>query len=157
RAIATVLRDSGQSLSPKEIFEAISERNLYTFRAQDPLHVVTGQLRRHCRELNFPSAREVKYFSMTVDGRFQLLTPPERVPKTLYEVSTSADGRETTRLVSIPSDDQDVGQETQPGPDSPSHSEIQWRLLDLGSQMGMSVWAPIADRGKSWNGKRLAD
>src|SRR5262245_32794355 len=23
--------------------------------------------------------------------------------------------------------------------------------------MGMSVWAPMADRGKSWNGKRLGD
>ena len=157
RAISVVLRDSGKPLHPREIYEAISERNLYGFRAQDPLHVVNAQLRRHCKELNFPSARQVKYFSMSSDGRFQLLNPPERVPKTLYEVSTSTDGKETTRLVSIPSDDQDAGQDSQLGTDSPTHSEIQWRLLDLGAQMGMSVWAPIADRGKLWNGKRLGD
>jgi hypothetical protein len=37
----------------------------------------------------------------------------------------------------------------------PSHTEIQWRLLDLGSQMDLNVWAPKADRGKAWNSKPI--
>jgi hypothetical protein len=32
------------------------------------------------------------------------------------------------------------------------HTEIQWRLLKLGSDMGMKVWAPKPDRGRQWNG-----
>jgi hypothetical protein len=157
KAIADVLRERGQPLSAKDIYEGIVERNLYVFRAQNPQHVVMSQLRRHCKEFNFPSARAMKYFTMSEDGRFQLLDPPERVPSSLYKVSSHAGGKETTTLVSIPSDDHDAGQEPATSADSPSHSEIQWRLLDLGSQMGLSVWSPMADRGKSWNGQRLGE
>ncbi len=39
----------------------------------------------------------------------------------------------------------------------PTHSEIQWRLLDLGTQLGLNVWAPKSDRGKMWNGQRIGD
>jgi len=38
-----------------------------------------------------------------------------------------------------------------------THTEIQWRLLDLGSKMGLSVWAPKADRGRDWKGKKVGD
>jgi len=38
-----------------------------------------------------------------------------------------------------------------------SHSEIQWRLLDLGSQMGLNVWAPRSDRKRGWKGGNNAD
>ena len=97
----------------------------------------------------------MKFFTMTEDGRFQLLDRPVRVPPNLYKVSSHVGGRGATILVSIPSDDQDAGQEATATTESPTHSEIQWRLLDLGSQLGLSVWAPINDRGKSWNGNRL--
>ena len=38
-----------------------------------------------------------------------------------------------------------------------THTQIQWRLLDLGSQIGLKVWAPKADRGSEWNGKQISD
>jgi hypothetical protein len=157
KAIAEVLREAGKPMLAEEIYKAITESNLYDFQAQDPLHVVKGQLRRHCKGLNFPSARAMKYFAMDESGYFHLLDQPERVPPSLYKVSTRSGGRETTSLVSIPIDDQDAGHESPSCPESPSHTEIQWRLLDLGYQMGLSVWAPMSDRGKSWNGKRLGD
>jgi hypothetical protein len=34
------------------------------------------------------------------------------------------------------------------------HTEIQWRLLKLGSDMGMKVWAPKPDRNRVWNGHK---
>ncbi len=157
KVVAEVLRERGQPMSAKEIHETIEERHLYNFRARDPLHVVESQLRRHCRELNFPSARAMKYFTVTADGRFALLDHPVRVQPSLYKLSTRSGGKQTTSLVSIPIDDQDAGQESTASAESPSHTEIQWRLLDLGSQIGLSVWAPVNDRGKSWNGKRLGD
>src|SRR5262249_32058974 len=111
KVIADVLREAGQPMSVKDIYETISDHKLYTFRAQDPVQVVVSQLRRHCKEFNFPSARAMKYFTMTEDGRFQLLDSPVRVPPTLYKVSTHSGGKETTTLVSVPDDDQDAGQE----------------------------------------------
>ena len=41
--------------------------------------------------------------------------------------------------------------------EGPTHAEIQWRLLDLGSQMGLNVWAPRADRGRAWNSKVIGE
>ena len=32
------------------------------------------------------------------------------------------------------------------------HTEMQWLLLRLGADMGLSVWAPKNDRGREWNG-----
>ncbi len=57
-------------------------------------------------------------------------------------------------MVSIPSKEEELLVEEAPSEEKgPSHTEIQWRLLDLGSQMGLNVWAPKADRGKAWDGK----
>jgi hypothetical protein len=156
-AIADVLRERGQPMTPDDIYQAILKRNLYSFKAQDPRHVVISQLRRHCKELHFPSSRKIKYFSMTGDGLFQLLDEPIRVPPSLYEMKSKAGGKEVKTLVSIPTDDQDTGDESSTGANAPSHCEIQWRILNLGSEMNLSVWAPMGDRGKSWNGKRLGE
>jgi hypothetical protein len=38
-----------------------------------------------------------------------------------------------------------------------AHTEIQWRLLKLGSDMGLDVWVARNDRGREWEGHRLAD
>jgi hypothetical protein len=34
-----------------------------------------------------------------------------------------------------------------------AHTEIQWRLLKLGSDMGYDVWAATNDRGRAWQGQ----
>ncbi|MEM7403384.1 MAG: hypothetical protein AAF310_05190 [Myxococcota bacterium] len=37
------------------------------------------------------------------------------------------------------------------------HTQIQYRLLDLGSKMGLKVWAPRGDRSRTWNGQSIAE
>jgi hypothetical protein len=37
-----------------------------------------------------------------------------------------------------------------------AHTEIQWHLLKLGSDMGMEVWVAKNDRGKSYNGAHFS-
>jgi hypothetical protein len=61
------------------------------------------------------------------------------------------------------------GSVTIPGPDEPlirtaqvereqsAHDEIQWRLLNLGNNMGLDVWAARNDRGRTFNGERFSD
>lgn len=40
-------------------------------------------------------------------------------------------------------------------PGGPSHTEIEYRLPDPGSKMGLKMWAPKNDRGGSWNGSAV--
>ncbi|MFH1748898.1 MAG: hypothetical protein ABIG44_17845 [Planctomycetota bacterium] len=74
----------------------------------------------------------------------------------LYKLKAKAGNEEIETVVSVPAVEEEV-----PTPaDSvkgPTHSEIQWRLLDLGTQLGLNVWAPKADRGKTWNGQPIGD
>ena len=153
QAIAQILRSNAGPMSAKEIYEGIVSSRLYTFKAQDPLSVVKNQLRRHCDGLNFPSARSMKYFAMTANGNYTLLAKPVRVAPTLYSASDKPGGKPGP-LVSVPDDDEDGPAEPA---DGPSHSEIQWRLLDLGARLGLTTWAPMNDRGRAWDGRLLGD
>ncbi len=77
-------------------------------------------------------------------------------PTNLIKVKAKAGGGEIETLVTIPTkEEEQPAEEATPEESGPSHTEIQWRLLDLGSQMGLNVWAPKADRGKSWNTKPI--
>jgi hypothetical protein len=38
-----------------------------------------------------------------------------------------------------------------------AHTEIQWSLLKLDSDMGLDVWVARNDRGCDWNGHRFTD
>lgn len=69
-AILTVMKDTGTPLSGKEVYQRIVEKKIYEFHAQRPEHVVVTQIRRHCRDLDFPTANPRKYFGMTSDGKF---------------------------------------------------------------------------------------
>ena len=62
-ALIEVLKDN-ESLTCKEAYKKIKERNLYQFGAKNPEAVVNGKLRRHCEGLDFPSASPVKYFKI---------------------------------------------------------------------------------------------
>lgn len=75
-AISAVLREAGVPMSPPDIYQAILDRRLYSFKADVPLSVVRGQLRRHCAGVDFPSAEPIKFFRMTDSGRFELLDAP---------------------------------------------------------------------------------
>jgi hypothetical protein len=77
-------------------------------------------------------------------------------PTSLYKVKAKAGDEEIETVVSIPTKEEE--QPTGEGiseEEGPSHTEIQWKLLNLGSQMGLNIWAPRADRGKTWNSKRI--
>lgn len=78
-AILNVMRDAGRPLTPTEAYSLILDKNLYTFNAQNPQGVVTGQIRRHCKGLEFPSADNKKYFQLESDGRFSPLPKPIRI------------------------------------------------------------------------------
>lgn len=79
QAILDVMRDAGHSLTPKDAYRRIIEKGLYEFKAQSPVSVVTGQIRRHCDGLEFPSAEPTKYFRLESDGRFAALPEPIRM------------------------------------------------------------------------------
>jgi len=80
-AILSVMKQAGEALSPKEVYRRIVERNLYEFHAQQPENVVKGQIRRHCKDLDFPSADPGKLFGMTRDGKFYPLETPLRTDR----------------------------------------------------------------------------
>lgn len=153
QAIREVLNAEKSALSPEEIYQKIQERNLYDFHAQDPIHVVQSQLRRHCKDYNFPSARQMRYFTLDGKNKYRLLPEPVRIKPNAFRVKhPGKHGKQS--IVTVPQDDEiscvaDTSQQT--------HTEIQWRLLDLGEKLGLKVWAPIADRNRVWNGKRIGD
>jgi len=74
----------------------------------------------------------------------------------LYKTKLKIGDQEIERVVSIPPVEED-DQDAPVAVDAPTHSEIQWRLLDLGSQMGLEVWAPKRDRGRSWNARVIGE
>jgi hypothetical protein len=60
-------------------------------------------------------------------------------------------------VVMIPEEDQPESDELTTNEVGSSHSEIQWQLLKLGSDMGLSVWVARNDRSGEWNGHPFAD
>jgi hypothetical protein len=80
-------------------------------------------------------------------------------PSNLYKLRARAGDKEIETVVSIPPKEEEEQPVDELGPDEEptTHAEIQWRLLDLGSQMGLSVWAPRADCGKVWNSHVIGD
>jgi hypothetical protein len=76
----------------------------------------------------------------------------------LYKVRVKSAEGEIERVVSIPTSEQEETSDTIPEDvESPSHTEIQWRLLNLGSQMGLEVWAPKRDRSRTWKSSSIGD
>ena len=63
-AIKEVLKDEKDGLTYLEIHSQIEERKLYEFGAKSPQTVVHGKIRRHCEDLEFPSASPVKFFKI---------------------------------------------------------------------------------------------
>jgi hypothetical protein len=75
----------------------------------------------------------------------------------LYKLRTKTGNEEIETVVSVPDVEEDDSPEEPALANGPTHTEIQWRLLDLGSQIGLKVWAPRSDRNKAWGGKRVGD
>ena len=63
-AIKKVLEISVDGMTTQEIYEEIVSQELYSFGAKNPVAVVNGQVRRRCRDLDFPTANPVKLFEI---------------------------------------------------------------------------------------------
>lgn len=63
-AIKVVLSQNPQGMTSMQIYKAIVDQGLYVFGAKDPKNVVNGKVRRHCIDLNFPTAHPRKYFKI---------------------------------------------------------------------------------------------
>lgn len=61
-SVKEVLKDSLNGLTIDDIFDSIIKRKLYNFNAKKPKEVVKGEIRRHCLNLDFPTASPVKHF-----------------------------------------------------------------------------------------------
>lgn len=68
-AIKKVMIEANHSLTDKEAYSLIIKKNLYEFKAKNPVHIVKTQIRRHCKGLDFPSAKKIKYFEITDEKR----------------------------------------------------------------------------------------
>lgn len=71
-AAIVVLEEEKAPLHVHEIYERILSRNLYSFKAKNPLHVLRGEIRSHCENISFPSAHKNKFFVRVPDGRYVL-------------------------------------------------------------------------------------
>ncbi len=78
QAIKEVMTQYDHPMSPEEVYAAILENKLYTFGAADPLHVVRGQIRKHCKGLEQKSSySKTKYFFIDEQGKYFYLQESE--------------------------------------------------------------------------------
>ncbi len=78
QAVLSVMTEAGEALFPREVYRRIVEHRLYKFHAQRPEGVVRAEIRRHCKDIDFPTAAPTKYFGMTADGKFYPLPAAQR-------------------------------------------------------------------------------
>ena len=71
-AVIQTFKRVAEPLSVRDIYSKITEWDYYRFRAEDPQHVVSSEIRRHCEGLDFPSAYPDKYYQLLTDGRYWL-------------------------------------------------------------------------------------
>lgn len=78
QAITDVLKREKKPLNAKEIYNKIIDYDYYRFRAEFPVNIVRIQLRRHCENLDFPTASPTKYFQILKDGTYWLKDASEK-------------------------------------------------------------------------------
>jgi restriction system protein len=71
-AIKQVMASSSRPMTTIEVYEAIMRGGLYNFKADNPVHVVRSQIRRHCEGLDFESASPIKHFRLLPEGTYTL-------------------------------------------------------------------------------------
>jgi restriction system protein len=72
-SVIQVLQDAGKPLPARAIYNIIIEKDYYRFRAENPPNIVLNIIRRHCKDLDFPTASQKKLFQILNDGTYQLL------------------------------------------------------------------------------------
>jgi len=80
--------------------------------------------------------------------------------KPLFTASQKKGQKAVQILVSVPDKEEEAATPAAPveaGPEAVQHTEIQYRLLRLGAEMGFDVWVARNDRGKTHDGQTLAE
>jgi len=90
QAIQKVMRDADRPMTIQEAHDAIVAANLYQFKADDPVHIVRNEIRRHCYGLDFSSSSPKKLFKITDDGHYFLLETPVQQPRRTRRVPKRA-------------------------------------------------------------------
>lgn len=73
-AALEVLKSAADTMSIQEIYQAIVDKSLYAFHAQNPLSVVRVEFRKHSVGIDFPTASKKKFFVYDeTNGRFRAL------------------------------------------------------------------------------------
>jgi len=75
-AALAVLTKLQKPLSAKDIYTKIIEWDYYRFNAEDPLHIVNTELRRHSIGIDFPTAHKKKYFQFLNSGNYWIADVP---------------------------------------------------------------------------------
>ncbi|MCL5024004.1 MAG: restriction endonuclease [Nitrospirae bacterium] len=81
-AIKKVILEYGSPMTADGAYQAIIDKNLYEFHANNPAHVVRSQIRRHCEGLDFLSAAPTKHFKLVGENRYWPLDQPSRSKRT---------------------------------------------------------------------------
>lgn len=100
-AIKAVMIEQNKPMTAKEAYSAIVEKGLYEFHAQNPEHIVRGQIRRHCEGIDFPSAASIKHFKLVGEDRFYPLDNPKRARKNKRGLSKKIPNAKATTSVAL--------------------------------------------------------
>lgn len=90
-AIKEVMQSHGKPMTVQQVYDDIVTWNLYSFKALQPLHVVRSQIRRHCINLDFPSAADLKHFERRGKYKYYVLPNPVRQNSKLSKVGANTD------------------------------------------------------------------
>jgi hypothetical protein len=71
-AIINVLSVANKPLSPKEIYDEITEQKLFHFKAKNPVGIVNSELRKSCVGIDLKKSKPIKEFELRTDGKFVL-------------------------------------------------------------------------------------
>lgn len=94
-AIKSVLSSCTDGLTAPEIYDAIISNGLYSFGAKKPIAVVNGEIRRRCKDLDFPTAYPTKVFEIVgyqgKKPKFSLINhSPSSVPSSTVTLSVTS-------------------------------------------------------------------
>jgi len=90
-AIKEVMQSHGKPMTVQQVYDAIVSRNLYSFKASQPVHVVRSQIRRHCFDVDFPSASDLKHFERRGKHRYYVLPKAVKQKSKLSRVGANTD------------------------------------------------------------------
>ncbi|RCJ42281.1 hypothetical protein A6770_08745 [Nostoc minutum NIES-26] len=94
QAIKQVMEAYSRAMTVQEVYDSIVSQNLYNFKANPPIHVVRSQIRRHCLDLDFPSASDIKHFQIHGKDKYSYLEEPIRQKLVLGKVGKNTDVEE---------------------------------------------------------------